>query len=93
MFGPVLHPWYLLWMVVPLALSTNDTRFRITAASICAVVALLVPPTGAAFNQRAYQIPFAVIASLIAFALLLWLMRGRVPRLLPTRKGAGPVTS
>ena len=92
-FGPVLHPWYLLWMVVPLALSTNDTRFRITAASICAVVALLVPPTGAAFNQRAYQIPFAVIASLIAFALLLWLMRGRVPRLLPTRKGAGPVTS
>ena len=33
---PVLWPWYLLWAVVPLALSTNDNRFRITATVICA---------------------------------------------------------
>lgn len=92
-FGPVLHPWYLLWMVIPLALSTNNTRFRITAAAICAVVALLVAPTGTAYVLRAYQIPLAVIASLIAFAVLLWFMRGKVPRLLPTRRGARPVTS
>ncbi|MCX2734090.1 polyprenol phosphomannose-dependent alpha 1,6 mannosyltransferase MptB [Saccharopolyspora sp. NFXS83] len=92
-FGPVLHPWYLLWMVVPLSLSTNDHRFRLGAAAICSIVALVVPPTGAAFLLRAYQIPFAVIASLIAFAVLLWLMRGKVPPLLPTRKGERPVTS
>ncbi|MFR9728724.1 polyprenol phosphomannose-dependent alpha 1,6 mannosyltransferase MptB [Saccharopolyspora sp. MS10] len=92
-FGPVLHPWYLLWMVVPLSLSTHDHRFRLGAAAICSVVALVVPPTGAAYVLRAYQIPFAVIASLIAFAVLLWLVRGKVPPLLPTRADARPVTS
>ncbi|MEU6130857.1 polyprenol phosphomannose-dependent alpha 1,6 mannosyltransferase MptB [Saccharopolyspora sp. NPDC047091] len=92
-FGPVLHPWYLLWMVVPLSLSTNDHRFRIGAATICSIVALVVPPTGAAYILRAYQIPFAVIASLLAFGILLWLVRGKVPPLLPTRKDERPVTS
>ncbi|WP_433869344.1 polyprenol phosphomannose-dependent alpha 1,6 mannosyltransferase MptB [Saccharopolyspora sp. CA-218241] len=76
---PVLWPWYLLWAVVPLALSTNDNRFRITAMAICSAVSLLVPPTGAGYVLRVYQIPLAVTAALIAFALLLWLVRGKVP--------------
>ncbi|GAB3293333.1 polyprenol phosphomannose-dependent alpha 1,6 mannosyltransferase MptB [Parasphingorhabdus pacifica] len=85
--GPVLHPWYLLWAVVPLALATNDTRFRVTAAAICGTVALVVPPTGAGFLLRAYQIPLAVVAALLAFGIMLWLVRGKVPALLPTRTG------
>jgi alpha-1,6-mannosyltransferase len=89
---PVLWPWYLLWSVIPLALSTNSARFRITATLICAAVALLVPPTGTGFVLRAYQIPFAVIAAAIAFAITLWLVRGKVPCLLPTRGGVRPVT-
>ncbi|MCA1281116.1 polyprenol phosphomannose-dependent alpha 1,6 mannosyltransferase MptB [Saccharopolyspora sp. 7B] len=92
-FGPVLHPWYLLWMVVPLSLATNDHRFRIGAATICSIVALVVPPTGAAYILRAYQVPFAVIASILAFGILLWLVRGKVPPLLPTRADERPVTS
>jgi alpha-1,6-mannosyltransferase len=89
---PVLWPWYLLWSVIPLALSTNSARFRITATVICAAVSLLVPPTGAGFVLRAYQIPLAVIAAVIAFAITLWLVRGKVPGLLPTRGGVRPVT-
>ena len=82
---PVLWPWYLLWPVTTLAISTNDNRFRITATVICASVSLLVPPTGAGYPLRAYQIPLAVSAALVAFLLLLWLLRGKVPWPGPTR--------
>src|SRR5699024_5786519 len=84
LLGPVLHPWYLLWALVPLALSTNDSRFRTTATVISAVVALLVQPTGSGYELRIYQIPLAVAAALLAFAVTLWLVRGRVPQLWPT---------
>ncbi|MGJ7905221.1 polyprenol phosphomannose-dependent alpha 1,6 mannosyltransferase MptB [Actinopolyspora sp. H202] len=91
LLGPVLHPWYLLWALAPLAVSTNDSRFRVVTIAISASVALLVPPTGAGYVLRYYMIPFAVIAALIAFAVILLLTRGRVPRLLPTlRRPATP---
>ncbi|SDQ12116.1 polyprenol phosphomannose-dependent alpha 1,6 mannosyltransferase MptB [Actinopolyspora saharensis] len=93
LFGPVLHPWYLLWALPPLAASTNDSRFRNTITAVSAVVALLVPPTGAAYVLRAYMIPFAVIAALLAFALVLLCVRGRVPRLLPPREERLPASS
>ncbi|WP_370591360.1 polyprenol phosphomannose-dependent alpha 1,6 mannosyltransferase MptB [Saccharopolyspora montiporae] len=84
--GPVLHPWYLLWMLVPLALSTHDARFRIGATGCAAVVALLIPPSGGGYEDP-FQIPLAVVAALLAFAALVWLTRDKVPDLLP-RKGA-----
>lgn len=84
LLGPVLHPWYLLWALVPLALSTNDPRFRTTATVISTIVALLVQPTGSGYELRIYQIPLAVAAALIAFAVTLWLVRGKVPQLWPT---------
>lgn len=89
---PVLWPWYLLWSVVPLALSTNSSRFRITATVICAAVSLVIPPTGAGFVLRAYQIPLAVIAALIAFAITVALVRKRMPALWPTLGRVRPVT-
>lgn len=87
LLGPVLHPWYLLWALPPLALSTNDKRFRVTATVISASVALLVPPTGAGYVLRLYMIPFAVIAAILAFGLMLLLVRNKVPNLLPTLTG------
>ncbi|SFE20330.1 alpha-1,6-mannosyltransferase [Actinopolyspora alba] len=93
LLGPVLHPWYLLWALAPLAVSTNDSRFRVVTIAISASVALLVPPTGAGYVLRYYMIPFAVIAALIAFAVILPLTRGRVPRLLPTRRNRATVES
>lgn len=93
LLGPVLHPWYLLWALPTLALSTNDKRFRITAVAISASVALLVPPTGAGYVLRAYMIPFAVIAAIVFFAITLLIVRWRVPELLPTRKGVAAATS
>lgn len=91
--GPVLHPWYLLWAIVPLALSTNDNRFRVVATGVSVIAALALPPTGAGVELRAYVIPLAVIAAIIAFAVMLLLVRGKVPPILPTRRGVTPVTS
>lgn len=91
-FGPVLHPWYLLWAMPLLALSTNANRFRLAATAITTLVSLVEPPTGADYMFRAYQVPLAVFAALIAFVIVLWLVRNRVPWLGPPprpRGGAG----
>ncbi|WP_258174665.1 polyprenol phosphomannose-dependent alpha 1,6 mannosyltransferase MptB [Actinopolyspora mortivallis] len=93
LLGPVLHPWYLLWALAPLAVSTTDSRIRGSIIGISAVVALLVPPTGMAYVLRAYMIPFAVIAALVAFGLILLLLRGRSPGLPWTRGERVPTGS
>lgn len=90
---PVLWPWYLVWSVIPLAVATNDNRFRITAMVVSAAVSLLVPPTGAGYLLRAYQIPLAVTAALIAFAVAVMLVRRKAPWPVPARGRARPVTS
>ncbi|MDD7937524.1 polyprenol phosphomannose-dependent alpha 1,6 mannosyltransferase MptB [Actinomycetospora lutea] len=78
--GPVLHPWYLLWAVVPLAASVRNPRIRGFAVAVCAIVALLVPPTGADFSFRTYQLPMAITAAALLALVPLAVVRGRVPK-------------
>lgn len=77
--GPVLHPWYLLWAFVPLAASVPTPRVRGFAVAVIAVIALLVPPTGADFSFRTYQLPMAITAAVLLALVPLWAVRGRVP--------------
>jgi alpha-1,6-mannosyltransferase len=91
LFSPVLYPWYLLWAVMPLAPSTNDSRFRIFAIGVSSFVALVVPPSGGGYED-VFQIPFAVTAAAIAFLIAWWLVRKKVPQLWPPRTGVSPVT-
>jgi hypothetical protein len=44
--GPVVHPWYLLWAVVPLAAAARSTGVRRTVAIGSAALVLLVLPGG-----------------------------------------------
>jgi hypothetical protein len=44
--GPVVHPWYLLWAVVPLAAAARDAAIRRTVAIGSAALVLLVLPGG-----------------------------------------------
>jgi alpha-1,6-mannosyltransferase len=83
--GPVLHPWYLLWLMVPLAASVTEPRVRGAAVAICAAVALLVPPTGNDFTFRAYQLPMAIFAALAVAIVPLLAARGNIPRIPPRR--------
>jgi alpha-1,6-mannosyltransferase len=44
--GPVVQPWYLLWMVALLAVSLTTERTRWILAGVSAVLALVLPPAG-----------------------------------------------
>ncbi|MEJ3653606.1 polyprenol phosphomannose-dependent alpha 1,6 mannosyltransferase MptB [Actinomycetes bacterium KLBMP 9759] len=75
LLGPIVHPWYLLWSVVPLAATQGLPRYRRWVLAASAVLALLVPPTGADFNFRVYQLPMAILAGLIMLAIVLLVQR------------------
>jgi alpha-1,6-mannosyltransferase len=74
LLGPVVHPWYLLWAAIPLAATRGLPRYRRAALAASAVLAVLVPPTGADFQFRAFQLPMSIIAGigiLLVFLLVL----------------------
>lgn len=75
LLGPVVHPWYLLWGLIPLAATKALPRYRRALLAVSAVLALVEPPTGADFNFRAYQLPMAVLAGLVILVLVLVVQR------------------
>ncbi|SDF04945.1 alpha-1,6-mannosyltransferase [Pseudonocardia oroxyli] len=80
LLGPVVHPWYLLWAAIPLAATRGMPRYRRFALAASAVIALMVPPTGADFNFRAYQLPFAILAGAVMLLVALVVLRELVRR-------------
>ena len=95
--GPVVHPWYLLWAAIPLAAAATPAAFRISATIGSIVLAVVVTPTGADFQFRAWVIPTAIVAALIALVVPLLVVRGRTPSALavlgvPDRSAPGPPT-
>jgi alpha-1,6-mannosyltransferase len=50
--GPVVHPWYLLWGVVPLAASTRDPRVLSAVAVLSAGLAFYPMPWGEGFTAE-----------------------------------------
>jgi alpha-1,6-mannosyltransferase len=78
LLGPIVHPWYLLWAAIPLAATQGLPRYRRAALAASAILALLVPPTGADFNFRAYQLPMAIVAGILMLVILLLVQRRRL---------------
>lgn len=77
--APVVHPWYLLWAAIPLAAAATPAAFRISATIGSAFLAVVVAPTGADFLFRAWVIPSAIVAALVALIVPLIVVRGRTP--------------
>jgi alpha-1,6-mannosyltransferase len=75
LLGPIVHPWYLLWAVIPLAATQALPLYRRTVLAASAVLAVLVPPTGADFSFRAYQLPMAILAGILILVLVLLVQR------------------
>jgi hypothetical protein len=44
--GPVMHPWYLTWAIVPLAAAATQARIRSTVVVVSIAFTLLVLPGG-----------------------------------------------
>ena len=76
--GPVLQPWYVLWAVLPLATAVVGPKFRTFAMVTSAAIAVILPPTGSAFDGRAYTVPQAVAGAVITFAVCVLIARKRV---------------
>jgi alpha-1,6-mannosyltransferase len=81
LLGPVVHPWYLLWAVIPLAASATHPAFRLTATVACAGLAVVVAPTGADFAFRAWVLPSAIAAAAVSLIVPMLAIRGRTPPL------------
>jgi alpha-1,6-mannosyltransferase len=75
LLSPIVHPWYLLWAVIPLAATRAMPRARRAVLAISGILAIVVPPTGADFNFRAYQLPMSIIAGLLVLLLVLLAVR------------------
>ncbi|MCW0212351.1 MAG: polyprenol phosphomannose-dependent alpha 1,6 mannosyltransferase MptB [Pseudonocardia sp.] len=88
LLGPVVHPWYLLWAAIPLAATRGLPRYRRAALAASAVLAVMVPPTGADFNFRAYQLPMAIVAGIVLLGVAVLLVR-RTARREADRVGVG----
>ncbi|WNV84279.1 polyprenol phosphomannose-dependent alpha 1,6 mannosyltransferase MptB [Umezawaea sp. Da 62-37] len=73
--GPVLQPWYVLWAALPLATAVVAKRFRGFAMTTSAFIAIILPPTGSAFDGRAYVVPQAVTGAAITFVLCVLVAR------------------
>lgn len=78
LLGPVVHPWYVLWGLIPLAATRAMPRYRRALLAASAVLAVVVPPTGADFNFRAFQLPLAIAASLVMLAVLVAFQRRQI---------------
>ena len=52
MLGPVVHPWYLLWALVPLAAGTQDPRILRWAIGLSVGMSLVILPHGVTFTVR-----------------------------------------
>jgi alpha-1,6-mannosyltransferase len=86
--GPVVQPWYLLWIVVPLA-ATAASRRRAVLLAVSGCLAVLAVPTGSDFFFHGYQLPLAVAGAAVVLAAALvplW----RPPRWPARMSRAGP---
>lgn len=81
LLGPVVHPWYLLWAVIPLAASATNPAFRVSATVACTVLAVAVAPTGSDFLFRAWVLPSAIAAAAVSLIVPMLVIRRRTPPL------------
>lgn len=87
-----VHPWWLLWGVIPLAAAAGTSRFRVAATVGSAVLAMVIPPTGSAFEGRSYVLSQAYVAAAVVVILALLVVRRHVS-LWPERYVRGPETA
>ncbi|GAA0805087.1 hypothetical protein Sya03_23530 [Spirilliplanes yamanashiensis] len=71
--GPVLHPWYVLWAILPLAASARSVREVRRLAGVSVVLAVALPPAGHGVAALAggYALAALVVAAAVpAYRLL-----------------------
>jgi alpha-1,6-mannosyltransferase len=90
LLGPVVHPWYLLWAAIPLAATRGMPRHRRVALAASALLAVMLPPTGADFAFRSFQLPLAILAGIVILVVALLAVRRELLRMSGTAGAALP---
>ena len=67
LLGPVVHPWYLLWALVPIAASTRSERLVRVVAALSVVMAYYPMPSG---GGPTGEIVVGVMGALVGIAYL-----------------------
>ncbi|WIM68882.1 polyprenol phosphomannose-dependent alpha 1,6 mannosyltransferase MptB [Corynebacterium breve] len=81
---PVVHPWYMLWAILPLAAWANRPFFRQAVVAYSAVFSFLVLPRGLALPASTVLTIYssAIVAGIVLATLaILWLRTNRVHQL------------
>lgn len=76
---PVVHPWYILWAIVPLAAWANRRFFHVAVAAYSSIVSLIVLPRGLSLppgTVTGIYIATALVC-LLLFGCGWWLLRRR----------------
>lgn len=76
---PVVHPWYMLWSLVPLAAWANRTLFRVLAVAYSALMSFFVLPRGLRLPPETVLSIYAgaAILFILLLAILWWLLKRR----------------
>lgn len=82
-FFPVVHPWYMLWAIIPLSAWANRVLFRWGVTVYCAVVSFFVLPRGLSLPPATVLTIYVFAA--VAFGLSLLFLRWLFNR--PLRRG------
>nr|WP_241384525.1 polyprenol phosphomannose-dependent alpha 1,6 mannosyltransferase MptB [Rhodococcus sp. CH91] len=85
---PVVHPWYLLWAVIPLAAWATRPVFRIPTIAFSSVVGMMLMPNGSEYQP--FIIVQASIATIVVVGLIIVATRSRLPWRLQERTPPRP---
>lgn len=80
-FFPVVHPWYILWAVLPLAAWANRLIFRLTVVIYSAAMSFFVLPRGLGLPPGTIAVIYISAISAYVVIMGLWtllLRRSRV---------------
>lgn len=79
---PVVHPWYMLWAILPLAAWANRVLFRVAVVAYSALFSFTVLPRGLSLPPATVGTIYlgAALTFAVVVALGWWLMRRRTIR-------------
>ncbi|AZA09225.1 polyprenol phosphomannose-dependent alpha 1,6 mannosyltransferase MptB [Corynebacterium pseudopelargi] len=82
-FFPVVHPWYMLWAIIPLSAWANRVIFRWAVTAYSALVSFFVLPRGLSLPPG--TVLSIYLSAAVAFGVSWWFLRWVFNR--PSRRG------
>lgn len=77
-FFPVVHPWYVLWAVMPLAAWANRSTFRVAVVAYSVILSYFILPRGLNLPPSTVSVMYLMSALFsVVFIIIGWLLYQR----------------